>query len=108
MNIGLFFGSFNPTHVGHLIVANFFATQTHLHQVWLVVSPQNPFKSNADLIDEHQRLTIARLSINHNAAISTCDIEFDLPKPSYTFDTMMRLKDTFPQHTFSILIGSNF
>ena len=87
MKVGLFFGSFNPIHIGHLIIANFMATQTNLDQVWFVVSPQNPFKSKSSLAKDYDRLNLVRLAVDNNPKLKASNIEFDLPKPSYTIDT---------------------
>ena len=107
MNIGLFFGSFNPVHVGHLIIANYIANHTTVDQVWLVVSPQNPLKQASSLLNEYDRLHLVKLAIDENVKLKASDIEFKLPKPSYTIDTMTYLSEKYPQHIFSIIIGSD-
>jgi len=107
MKIGLFFGSFNPIHVGHLIIANFMATQTDLDKVWLVVSPQNPFKPKKTLARDYDRLLLARLGIGDNPFIQASNIEFDLPKPSYTVDTLAFLKEKYPNHEFALIMGGD-
>ena len=107
MRIGLFFGSFNPVHVGHMIIANYMATQTDLDKVWLVVSPQNPFKQKASLARDYDRLHLVRLAIGDNDQLKASDIEFDLPKPSYTIDTLTYLKEKYPQHTFTLIMGGD-
>ena len=107
MKIGLYFGSFNPVHNGHLIIASFIQQQTDLNQVWIVVSPQNPFKINHSLLNEYQRLELVRLSLEGENNIRVIDIEFHLPKPSYTIDTIIYLEEKYPQHEFSIVMGSD-
>lgn len=107
MKIGLFFGSFNPIHVGHLIVANVMATSTDLEQVWFIVSPQNPFKKNKQLLHEFDRLDMVQKAIADNALFKVSDIEFAMPKPSYTIDTLIRLQEKFPQHDFKLIIGED-
>lgn len=107
MNIGLFFGSFNPIHVGHLIVASVMAESTDLDQVWFVVSPQNPFKKNKQLLHEEDRYKMVELAIQHNAKLRVSDIEFSMPRPSYTIDTLLKIKEKFPQHTFQLLMGED-
>jgi nicotinate-nucleotide adenylyltransferase len=107
MRIGLFFGSFNPIHVGHLIVANTLATSTDLEQVWFVVSPQNPFKKTKSLLHEFDRLDMVERAIADNSYLKATDIEFSMPKPSYTIDTLDALTKKFPQHTFRLLMGED-
>jgi len=107
MRIGLYFGSFNPVHVGHLIIANHIANSTDLQQVWFVVSPQNPFKPSAGLLNEYQRLHLIRLAIEGTNALRASSVEFKLPKPSYTVDTLAYLKEQYPTHEFSIIMGSD-
>jgi nicotinate-nucleotide adenylyltransferase len=105
MKIGLFFGSFNPIHHGHLMVASFIANHTDLQQVWLVVSPQNPHKTQSSLLNEYDRLHLAQLAIEDDAQIKVSDIEFKLPKPSYTIDTLTYLEEKYPQHNFFVIMG---
>lgn len=107
MKIGLFFGSFNPIHVGHLIIANTMATATDLEQVWFVVSPQNPFKKNKSLLHEFDRLDLVERAIVDNARLKATDFEFHLPKPSYTIDTLIRMLEKFPQHEFKLIMGED-
>jgi nicotinate-nucleotide adenylyltransferase len=107
MKVGLFFGSFNPIHVGHLIVANVMATTTDLEQVWFVVSPQNPFKKNKSLLHEFDRLDMVEKAIADNHKFKATDIEFSMPKPSYTIDTLIRLQEKYPQHEFKLIIGGD-
>lgn len=107
MNIGLYFGSFNPIHNGHLVIASYIKQYTNLNQVWMVVTPQNPLKRNSTLLNEYQRLELVRLSIEGETNIKVTDIEFNLPKPSYTINTLTYLKEKYPQHTFSLIMGSD-
>jgi nicotinate-nucleotide adenylyltransferase len=105
--IGLFFGSFNPIHTGHLIIAEFMATRTDLDQVWFVVSPHNPLKNRNTLAKDQARLHMVRLAIEDNSKLKASNIEFSLPKPSYTIDTMIYLHEKYPQHQFSLIMGSD-
>ena len=107
MKVGLFFGSFNPIHIGHLIIANFMATQTNLDQVWFVVSPQNPFKSKSSLAKDYDRLNLVRLAVDNNPKLKASNIEFDLPKPSYTIDTLTYLKEKYPNKEFTLIMGGD-
>ena len=107
MKIGLYFGSFNPIHTGHCIIANFVLSNTNLDQVWLIVSPQNPLKPAGGLLNEYHRLHLVQLAIEGEKNIRVSDIEFRLPKPSFTIDTLSYLKDKYPHHSFSIIMGSD-
>lgn len=107
MKIGLFFGSFNPIHIGHLIIASFIKNNTDLQKVWLVVSPQNPLKPSNTLLNEYHRLHLVKLAVEDDAALDVSDIEFKLPKPSYTIDTLTYLTEKYPQHQFSVIMGSD-
>ena len=107
MKIGLLFGSFNPVHIGHLIIANYMANHTDLDKVWLVVSPQNPLKKYGDLINTYDRLEMARLATDNSDNIEVSDVELKLPQPSYTIDTLTHLKEKYPQHEFAIIMGSD-
>ena len=105
--IGLFFGSFNPIHTGHLIIAEYMATRTELQQVWFVVSPHNPLKLRSTLANDFDRLHMVQLAIDDNPRLRASNIEFSLPKPSYTIDTMVYLHEKYPQHEFSLIMGSD-
>ena len=105
--IGLFFGSFNPIHVGHLILANTMATATDLDEVWFVVSPQNPFKKNKSLLHEFDRLDMVERATADNAKLKVSDVEFAMPRPSYTIDTLVRLQEKYPDYTFKLIIGED-
>lgn len=105
--VGLFFGSFNPVHVGHMIIANFMATQTDLEEVWMVVSPHNPLKPKKSLARDHDRLHLVRLAIGDNPKIKASDIEFSLPQPSYTVDTLSYLKEKYPNQEFALIMGGD-
>lgn len=107
MRVGLYFGSFNPIHTGHLIIASMAKHTTDLDQVWLMVTPQNPLKPSRTLLNEYQRLHLVRLAIEDDPALRASDIEFHLPKPSYTIDTLTYLSEKYPQHTFCIIMGSD-
>ncbi len=107
MNIGLYFGSFNPVHTGHLIIAKYIVQHTDLDQVWFVVTPQNPFKESAGLLNEYQRLHLVRLAIEGEDDLKASDIEFHLPRPSYTVDTLTYLAEKYPAHRFSVIMGSD-
>lgn len=107
MKVGLYFGSFNPVHVGHLIIANFAVSSTDLNQVWFIVSPQNPFKNHAGLLNKYHRLHLIKSAIDGENNLKASSVEFDLPTPSYTVDTLSYLKDLFPEHEFSLLLGSD-
>jgi nicotinate-nucleotide adenylyltransferase len=107
MRIGLFFGSFNPIHHGHLILAQHFINETDMEQVWMVVSPQNPFKPAAGMLDEYQRLHLAHLALENNPRIKAVDIEFHLPRPSYTIDTLTYLAEKYPKNQFSLIMGGD-
>ena len=107
MKVGLFFGSFNPVHHGHLIIANYLLQQSDLKQVWFVVSPQNPLKPSASLLNEYHRLYLVQLAIEGENALRASDIEFRLPKPSYTIDTLTYLSEKYPEHEFVVIVGSD-
>lgn len=107
MKIGLYFGSFNPVHNGHLIIASYVINCTDLNQVWLVISPQNPFKPSSTLLNEYHRLHLVQSAVDGENKIKACNIEFQLPKPSYTVDSLAFLSEKYPQHQFAIIMGSD-
>lgn len=107
MHVGLYFGSFNPIHIGHCIIANHVLNNTSLDNVWMVVSPQNPFKPSSSLLNEYHRLHLVKLAVEGEEKLKASDIEFHLPKPSYTVHTLAYLKEKYPQHVFSIIMGSD-
>ncbi len=107
MHIGLFFGSFNPIHVGHMVLANYMVSFTDLEQVWFVVSPHNPLKEKASLLNQNQRLHMVNLAIGDNAKLKSSNIEFGLPQPSYTIHTLAHLKEKYPKHQFSLIMGED-
>ena len=107
MKVGLYFGSFNPIHIGHLIIAGYVSDFTDMDQIWFVISPQNPLKTSANLLNEYDRLYLVRLAIEDDTRFRASDVEFKLPKPSYTIDTLVYLVEKYPEHTFSIIMGSD-
>ena len=107
MKVGLFFGSFNPIHVGHTVLANYMLEFTDLDKVWFVVSPHNPLKSKSSLLHERQRLEMVRLAIGDNNDLKASDIEFRLPQPSYTIHTLTYLKEKYPNVEFALIMGAD-
>ena len=107
MNVGLYFGSFNPIHIGHLIIGEFVFNETEAEQVWFVISPQNPFKPQNSLLNSYHRLHLLKIAIEDNPHLQASDVEFKLPTPSYTIDTLTYLVEKYPEHTFSIILGSD-
>ncbi|MES2331718.1 MAG: nicotinate (nicotinamide) nucleotide adenylyltransferase [Bacteroidota bacterium] len=107
MKIGLYFGSFNPIHTGHLIVASYVANHTEMQQVWFIVSPQNPLKPSSVLLNEYHRLHLVRLAVEDDLRLKASEVEFKLPRPSFTIDTLTYLQEKYPQHEFSIIMGSD-
>jgi len=107
MKIGLYFGTFNPIHVGHLIIANHMADYTELEQVWLVVSPQNPHKTKQSMLDDYHRLALTRVAVENNRSLRASNIEFDLPRPSYTVNTLAQIQEKYPEHDFSLIMGED-
>lgn len=107
MKIGLYFGSFNPIHIGHLAIANYVREFTDLQQIWFVVSPQNPFKKKKSLLADFHRLEMINIAIGDSSYYKASSIEFNLPKPSRTIDTLAYLFDKYPMHEFSLIMGSD-
>lgn len=107
MHIGLFFGSFNPIHTGHLIVANHIVNHTDVDKIWFVVSPHNPLKDSHSLLNEYHRLHLVNLAIEDNPKFRASNVEFRLPKPSYTIDTLAYLTEKFPLERFTVILGAD-
>lgn len=107
MKIGLFFGSFNPVHVGHLIIAETLLNESDLDKIWFVISPQNPFKQKNSLLNEYDRLHLVSLATKNHDKIQASDIEFSLPQPSYTIDTLTHLASNYPKDEFSLIMGAD-
>jgi len=107
MKIGLYFGTFNPIHIGHLIIANHLAEFTDLEEIWMVVTPHNPHKNKSTLLNDHHRLQMVFLATESYDKIKPSDIEFKLPQPNYTVNTLAHLKDKFPNHEFSLIMGED-
>ncbi|MGM0479389.1 MAG: nicotinate (nicotinamide) nucleotide adenylyltransferase [Bacteroidota bacterium] len=107
MKIGLYFGTFNPIHIGHLIISNYMADYTDLDQVWLIVSPQNPLKKKSSLLEDYHRLAIVKVAIDDNLKLRASDIEFKMPRPSYTADTLAYIKEKYPEHDFNLIMGED-
>lgn len=103
--IGLFFGSFNPVHNGHLMLANYIVEYTDLDSIWFVVSPQNPFKDKKSLLQDHHRRDMLEMAVKNDERFEVCDIEFYMPKPSYTIDTLIRLSERHPNTDFYLICG---
>jgi nicotinate-nucleotide adenylyltransferase len=107
MKIGLYFGTFNPIHAGHLIIANHMAEYSDLDQVWLVVTPHNPHKKKSTLLDDHHRLQMVFLATENYTKLKPSDIEFRLPQPNYTVHTLAHLQEKFPAYEFSLIMGED-
>lgn len=105
--IGLYFGSFNPIHIGHLIIANYMVQSTNLDEIWFIVSPENPHKKKANLLPDIHRLAMVRIAVEDNSKLKVNDIEFHLPKPSYTVFTLQALKEKYPEHVFTLIMGED-
>ncbi len=107
MKIGLYFGTFNPIHVGHLIIANHMAEYSDLDQIWMVVTPHNPHKQKSTLLDDYHRLEMVHLATKDYPKIKPSDIEFKLPQPNYTVNTLAHLQEKFPTYEFSLIMGED-
>ncbi|KAB1068076.1 nicotinate-nucleotide adenylyltransferase [Tamlana haliotis] len=107
MKIGLYFGSFNPIHVGHLIIANHIVEYSNLDKIWFVVTPHNPFKEKKTLLNNYDRLEMVHLATHDYEKLEPCDIEFNLPQPNYTVDTLIYLQEKYPANTFSLIMGED-
>lgn len=107
MKIGLFSGSFNPVHIGHLALANYLCEYEGLDELWFIVSPHNPLKEEEQLMDDELRLKLVKLAIDGYSKFRASDFEFHLPRPSYTIHTLDQLKQTYPEHVFYLIIGSD-
>ncbi|MBC9794494.1 nicotinate (nicotinamide) nucleotide adenylyltransferase [Sinomicrobium weinanense] len=104
---GLYFGTFNPVHVGHIIIANHFAEHSDLDEIWLVVTPHNPFKKKSSLLPDHHRLEMVHRATEKYNDLKPCDIEFKLPQPSYTVNTLAHLQEKYPQREFCLIMGED-
>lgn len=107
MKVGLYFGTFNPIHTGHLIIANHMAEYSGLDQIWMVVTPHNPLKKKSTLLDDHHRLQMVFLATEDFPKLKPSDIEFRLPQPNYTINTLVHLQEKFPTHEFSLIMGED-
>jgi nicotinate-nucleotide adenylyltransferase len=107
MKIGLYFGTFNPIHIGHLIIANHMAEHSDLDQIWMVVTPHNPLKKKSTLLEDHHRLQMVFLATEGFPKLQPSDIEFKLPQPNYTVNTLAHLQEKFPQHEFALIMGED-
>ena len=107
MRVGLYFGSFNPVHHGHLLIATYVLQHTEVQQVWFIVSPQNPLKPSPSLLNEYHRFHLVHLAIEGARDLRASDIEFQLPRPSFTVDTLAYLQEKYPANEFSIIMGSD-
>ena len=107
MKVGLYFGSFNPIHIGHLIIANHLAEHSDLDQIWFVVTPHNPFKKKNTLLDNHQRLEMVYQATKDYTKLKPSDIEFGLTQPNYTINTLTHLQEKHPDHAFSLIMGED-
>lgn len=106
-NIGLFFGSFNPIHIGHMAIAGYILEYSELDQIWFVVSPENPLKNKETLLADYHRLYLAELAIGDNERLEVSDIEFKLPAPSYTIDSLTYMKERYPSYKFKLIMGED-
>jgi len=105
--VGLFFGTFNPIHIGHLIIGNHFVEHSDLDEVWFVVTPHNPHKKKSNLLDDNHRLTMVRIAVEDYPKLKASNIEFSLPQPNYTVNTLIHLEEQYPDHHFSLIMGED-
>ena len=105
--IGIFGGSFNPVHNGHIMLAQYLAQHSHLDEVWLTLSPQNPLKISNSLLDDNHRLAMLKLAIENQPQLKVCDIELEMPRPSYTINTLDELSRRYPNYKFNVVIGGD-
>lgn len=105
--VGLFFGSFNPIHIGHLILANYILENSDMDELWFVVSPQNPFKDKKSLLKDHNRMDMVQLAVKNYPKMRASNVEFSLPVPSYTIDTLTYLHEKYPGYSFSLIMGED-
>ena len=106
-NIGLYFGTFNPIHIGHLIIANYMVENSDLDEIWMVVTPHNPFKKKSSLLDNHHRLEMVYMATEDYEKIIPSDIEFNLPQPNYTIFTLANLSEKYPNYNFNLIMGED-
>jgi len=107
MKIGLFFGTFNPIHIGHLIIANHLVENSDLDEIWMVVTPLNPHKKKPSLLADHHRLAMVRIAVENYPKLQASDIEFNLPQPNYTVNTLAYISEKYPQHHFNLIMGED-
>lgn len=106
-NIGLYFGTFNPIHIGHLIIANHMAEYSNLDEVWLVVTPHNPMKKKSSLLADHHRFQMVEMALENYSKLKASKIEFNLPQPNYTINTLIHLEEKYPKQKFSLIMGKD-
>ncbi|HPF10516.1 MAG TPA: nicotinate (nicotinamide) nucleotide adenylyltransferase [Flavobacteriaceae bacterium] len=106
-HIGLYFGTFNPIHIGHLVIANYMTEYTHLEEVWFVVTPHNPHKKKQTLLDDVHRLTLVRIAVEDYPKLKASNVEFDLPQPNYTIHTLAHLEEHYPEVEFALILGED-
>ncbi|HLT65125.1 MAG TPA: nicotinate (nicotinamide) nucleotide adenylyltransferase, partial [Flavobacterium sp.] len=107
MKVGLYFGTFNPVHIGHLIIANHLAENSDLDEIWMVVTPHNPLKKKAGLLEDYHRMHMIHLATENYDKLKPSDIEFKLPQPNYTINTLVHLKEKYPKYHFSLIMGED-
>tara|TARA_R110002020_G_scaffold178252_2_gene371178 strand:- start:5087 stop:5677 length:591 start_codon:yes stop_codon:yes gene_type:complete len=105
--IGLYFGTFNPIHIGHLIIANHMVEFSDLDEVWFVVTPHNPHKKKKTLLEDHHRLAMVRIAVDEYPKLQASNVEFDLPQPNYTVNTLAYLEEKYPKNNFCLIMGED-